>query len=290
MKKIIIITVASFYSIISTAQIGFSISPNFSYGSTSVYNKEDTKGFKHDNGYINPLPMKTTYKSNYGINIGVTFNKKRTGLIGIYTGIGKMDVLQNYSNNNTTLSINNPVRVASTALNYLNIPIFAKFRMGKYLKFVPTISAGLNILLLQNYQDEYKETVMLASDSTVLNITRSVSGGKAEIKNPVLSVANFNSGYFTKNVVCSYFSFGLDYQLSKQIALNINLHNTYSLNNPEDRSILQGSTFGQEGTSLLRPYEAYISKMFYRGTSNIRGTSHIINTGLNVGITFNFFK
>jgi hypothetical protein len=77
----------------TAAQVGFSISPNFGYGNTSVYNKEDTKGYKHTNGYINPLPMVASYKPSYGIDIGLSWQRENTGLLGIYNGYSNMPFL-----------------------------------------------------------------------------------------------------------------------------------------------------------------------------------------------------
>jgi hypothetical protein len=272
------------------AQMGLSIQPFFGYGKTSVYNKEDTKGYTHANGNANLLPMMATYMSNYGINIGVNWQKESTGLQSIYTGFGSMPFKQNFVGKISPQPNDNSTVTASTYLNYLTIPIHAKFRFGNSNKIVPFITAGLNIMLLQNYSDQYKAVLKSAVDTSTITITQSIINDKMELYNPVPTVATFNSWYYNKMVYCTYFNIGCDYNINSHMSINLAMQNLYSITNPENRNTIEGTISSQTGVYQVKPFESFISKINYRGDADKRGATHLINTGINLSVTYKLFK
>ncbi len=265
------------------AQPAISIKPYINYGKTGVYNKEDTKGYTHGNGYVNPLPMVATFMPSYGMDVGFSWQRTKTGLQAIYTGVGNLPIVQNYAGHYSTAT-DNSVANARTTLNYINIPLHAKFRLGSAQKMVPFFTAGLNMLLLKSFTEDYKADVTF-SGGTSVHITQTFIDNRLVIKDPIIFQAQYQRSVYEKMVLNSFLNVGVDYYFSPKLALSAAVFNMYSLSNPEYRGEISGNNSNSNFMSN-KYFDTYITKIRSRGNADVRKESHIINTGLNISIIY----
>lgn len=265
------------------------LTPQCSFANTQVYNKEDTKGYKHKRGYENPMSMIPTFQMGYGLNVGMSFKKERTGLLAIYTGFGMLPFKQNFKGNYTAPN-DNTVATAYTYLNYMSIPLHAKFRIGRSKKIVPTLSAGINMLLLKNYIDEYKITFTQTNGST-FDAKNTIIGNTWESNSGFAYIANMDSWFYNKMVFCSYLSLGVNYHITEKMSVNLGIQNLYSFTDPENRKEISGKFETQLVSFKIKPYEIYVTKFNSRQAAQAddRKLTHLIHTGLQLSFTYKIF-
>jgi hypothetical protein len=292
MKNKIVLVFLTLYPFAMFAQIGIFIEPSVNYGKTSIYNKEDKKGYVHNAGHVNTIYMIPTYKPSYGVNLGICWDKQKTSLSTFGFGLHSMIFLQKFDAVEVTNTNYYGPLTASTELNYLCIPLHTKFRFGNSKYFVPTLTAGLNINLLQNYTDLYYASLTNKQDSTKLVIKQSVINNRLELWNPIPSkIVDLNSWYYNKVVFCSYLKFGFDYNITPKMNLNLGIDNIISFNNPENREEITGESVNTGLDIKIKPYESYIYKIFSRNyTNDKRGTTYLIRSGINLSFSYKFIK
>ena len=295
MKKILILLALPLASL---AQKTFFIRPVVGYGNTMLYNKEDTKKAKNTSSAgTNPIPMQTTTSPNFGMQFGIDFNKSKAGLQAVSIGIGYTPFKQKYKGYLLTSVANykNQIATVVVKLNYINVPLLAEFNLSKIHKITPIASVGINLGYLTSYDlDAFGLPYFTNTATTYKRNIHNKSISSTVANDPYSSyTGTIDKWYYKKTAISSQIGFGAKMQLNNKLEFQLLLTNNYSFGDVENKKDITYTTTnaGNNNISIttFKPYVQNYSYMCYRdyyAHGTVRPASHLIQTGLQLGLTY----
>jgi hypothetical protein len=271
---------------------GLFISPHISLNKTALYNKEDTK----DNNKI--LYMVPTIVTNYGLDLGWSFEREHPGLSAITLGFNHVPIKQKYKGVYAQ-EPNNSKAEATTHLQYVQANVKLEFGLMPTKRIQPILKIGAGFNFLLSYEDKYHADwgavfngKQATTDLQIVDNTYHID----QEKTFYYEDATLDQWYYKKTILIVTADVGAKISLGNKFEGVLLLNSMYGLKDAENKSDITYSVTSGMYTGIKKkfnPYENYYAKQASRSHSapnSVRGASHINSIGLQIGFNYKLFN
>jgi len=189
-----------FFTVKSSAQLGFEIGPSFQFQNTWMYNQQDTDAGPE-------LDYKVTFQSAYGLNIGYGFAPRH----GVRAGIFVSQMGQQYTTDDRYLEF--PNMKYETLTEYIQVPVLYRYNGSLEIAnsaFLLTVGPQFGWLQKASRTYLFRDSLQTANP---INEIRTDKDPKSFLKEMDIS---------------AYLGVGATIRFSKKIHMNAMLNVSYS--------------------------------------------------------------